>query len=68
MGLLFQQVLIVHYSQQGFRIKTDADATNSSVSGVTYSGNTATGCTDYGVIVDQVRPFVWTSTLLTNLF
>ncbi|KAK7027348.1 hypothetical protein VNI00_015311 [Paramarasmius palmivorus] len=43
-------------NQQGFRIKTDADATNSSVSSVTYSGNTATGCTDYGVIVDQSYP------------
>ncbi|KAJ1301722.1 hypothetical protein OPQ81_008955 [Rhizoctonia solani] len=41
---------------QALRIKTDADATSGSVSGVTYSGNTATGCTDYGVIIDQSYP------------
>ncbi|KAF8749764.1 Glycosyl hydrolases family 28, partial [Rhizoctonia solani] len=27
-----------------------------SVSGVTYSGNHATGCTSYGVIIDQSYP------------
>ncbi|KAK7046056.1 hypothetical protein VNI00_007051 [Paramarasmius palmivorus] len=43
-------------SQQAFRIKTDKDATGSSVSGVHYSGNTATGCTNYGVIIDQSYP------------
>ncbi|CAE6424105.1 unnamed protein product [Rhizoctonia solani] len=41
---------------QGFRIKTDASATGSTVSGIYYSGNTATGCTDYGVIIDQSYP------------
>ncbi|CAE6439184.1 unnamed protein product [Rhizoctonia solani] len=44
---------------QALRIKTDADATrlqSGSVSGVIYSGNTATGCTDYGVIIDQSYP------------
>ncbi|KAG8694019.1 hypothetical protein FRC11_002494 [Ceratobasidium sp. 423] len=41
---------------QALRIKTDADATSGSVSGVTYSGNTATGCTSYGVIIDQSYP------------
>ncbi|GAB1522887.1 hypothetical protein RhiTH_006012 [Rhizoctonia solani] len=41
---------------QGFRIKTDASATGSTVSGIYYSGNTATGCTSYGVIVDQSYP------------
>ncbi|CAE6449432.1 unnamed protein product [Rhizoctonia solani] len=41
---------------QGFRIKTDATATGSTVSGIYYSGNTATGCTSYGVIIDQSYP------------
>ncbi|KAF8691012.1 Glycosyl hydrolases family 28, partial [Rhizoctonia solani] len=41
---------------QALRIKTDASATSGSVSGVTYSGNTAKGCTDYGVIIDQSYP------------
>ncbi|EGN97543.1 glycoside hydrolase family 28 protein [Serpula lacrymans var. lacrymans S7.3] len=43
-------------SQQAFRIKTDASATGSTVSNVTYSGNTATGCTDYGVLITQSYP------------
>ncbi|EUC65130.1 endo-polygalacturonase [Rhizoctonia solani AG-3 Rhs1AP] len=41
---------------QVFRIKTDVTATGSTVSGIYYSGNTATGCTDYGVIIDQSYP------------
>ncbi|CAE6425055.1 unnamed protein product [Rhizoctonia solani] len=41
---------------QALRIKTDNDATSGSVSGVTYSGNTATKCTTYGVIIDQSYP------------
>ncbi|KEP44935.1 endo-polygalacturonase [Rhizoctonia solani 123E] len=41
---------------QALRIKTDANATSGSVSGVTYNGNTATGCTSYGVIIDQSYP------------
>ncbi|CCO36549.1 hypothetical protein RSOLAG1IB_08532 [Rhizoctonia solani AG-1 IB] len=41
---------------QALRIKTDASATSGSVSGVIYSGNSATGCTDYGVIIDQSYP------------
>ncbi|EEB89725.1 hypothetical protein MPER_12145 [Moniliophthora perniciosa FA553] len=41
---------------QALRIKTKADATSASVSGVTYSGNTATGCKRFGVIIDQVNP------------
>ncbi|KAH7910086.1 glycoside hydrolase family 28 protein [Hygrophoropsis aurantiaca] len=43
-------------SQQGFRIKTDADATNSTVTDVTYSGNTATNCTEYGILITQSYP------------
>ncbi|KAK7026803.1 hypothetical protein VNI00_015461 [Paramarasmius palmivorus] len=46
----------VYQFQQAFRIKTDANATGSSVSGIHYSGNTATGCTNYGVIIDQSYP------------
>ncbi|KAF8691002.1 Glycosyl hydrolases family 28, partial [Rhizoctonia solani] len=41
---------------QALRIKTDANAKSGSVSGVTYSGNHATGCTSYGVIIDQSYP------------
>ncbi|KAK7026802.1 hypothetical protein VNI00_015460 [Paramarasmius palmivorus] len=48
--------VMVSQSQQAFRIKTVKSATNSSVSGVHYSGNTARGCTKYGVIIDQSYP------------
>ncbi|CAE6356516.1 unnamed protein product [Rhizoctonia solani] len=41
---------------QALRFKTDKSATSGSVSSVTYSGNTATGCTEYGVIIDQSYP------------
>ncbi|KAF8316158.1 pectin lyase-like protein [Clavulina sp. PMI_390] len=40
----------------GLRIKTDATATNSFVTGVTYSGNTMTGVTGYGVLIDESYP------------
>jgi len=43
-------------SQQAFRIKTDKDATNSRVTDVTYSGNTAINCTSYGVLITQSYP------------
>jgi len=43
-------------SQQGLRIKSDADATDSSVSSVTYSNNKATGITKYGVLITQSYP------------
>ncbi|EIW78097.1 hypothetical protein CONPUDRAFT_75768 [Coniophora puteana RWD-64-598 SS2] len=43
-------------TQQGFRIKTDAAATNSTVSNVTYSNNKATGVYDYGVLMTQSYP------------
>ncbi|KZT19919.1 glycoside hydrolase family 28 protein [Neolentinus lepideus HHB14362 ss-1] len=42
--------------QQAIRIKTDAVATDSSVSNVTYSGNTATGLTKFGILIDQSYP------------
>ncbi|KAG6828695.1 hypothetical protein H0H92_007057 [Tricholoma furcatifolium] len=41
---------------QALRIKTDASSTGSTVTNVTYSGNTATGCTEYGVLIDQSYP------------
>ncbi|KAL0574702.1 hypothetical protein V5O48_007260 [Marasmius crinis-equi] len=43
-------------NDQALRIKTDSDATGASVTGVTYSGNTATGCKRFGVIIDQSYP------------
>ncbi|KAK7045558.1 hypothetical protein VNI00_007390 [Paramarasmius palmivorus] len=43
-------------NDQALRIKTKSDATSASVSGVTYSGNTATGCKRFGVIIDQSYP------------
>uniref|UniRef100_A0A0W0GC44 endo-polygalacturonase n=1 Tax=Moniliophthora roreri TaxID=221103 RepID=A0A0W0GC44_MONRR len=43
-------------NDQALRIKTKANATSASVSGVTYSGNTATGCKRFGVIIDQSYP------------
>ncbi|EIW78033.1 glycoside hydrolase family 28 protein [Coniophora puteana RWD-64-598 SS2] len=42
--------------REPFRIKTDAAATNSSVSNVTYSNNKATGIYDYGVLITQSYP------------
>ncbi|KAG1828202.1 glycoside hydrolase family 28 protein [Suillus variegatus] len=39
-----------------FRIKTDASATNSIVKNVTYSDNTATNCTGFGVLITQSYP------------
>ncbi|KAF7291276.1 Polygalacturonase [Mycena indigotica] len=40
----------------GLRIKVDADATNASVSSVTYEGNTVSGITEYGVLISQSYP------------
>ncbi|KAG1728385.1 pectin lyase fold/virulence factor [Suillus paluster] len=39
-----------------FRIKTDKSAKKSSVSNVTYTANTASNCTDYGVLITQSYP------------
>ncbi|KAB5591987.1 hypothetical protein CTheo_4573 [Ceratobasidium theobromae] len=47
---------VVTNNDQGLRIKTKAKATGSTVSGITYTGNTITGCKKYGVIVDQSYP------------
>ncbi|KAF8129874.1 pectin lyase fold/virulence factor [Boletus edulis] len=43
-------------SVTAFRIKTDKTATNSRVSNVIYSDNTATNCSSYGVLIDQSYP------------
>ncbi|TFK54351.1 glycoside hydrolase family 28 protein [Heliocybe sulcata] len=42
--------------QQAIRIKTDAVASNSTVSNITYIGNTATNLTKFGVLIDQSYP------------
>ncbi|KAJ7594578.1 polygalacturonase [Mycena floridula] len=47
---------IITNNDQALRIKMDADATGSSVSGVTYSNNTGTGMRRFGVIIDQSYP------------
>ncbi|KAG1792354.1 glycoside hydrolase family 28 protein [Suillus plorans] len=43
-------------SAYSFRIKTDTSATNSVVKNVTYSDNTATNCTSFGVLITQSYP------------
>lgn len=43
-------------SVNGLRIKTDATATGSTVSSVVYSGNTLSGITSYGLLIDQSYP------------
>ncbi|QRV99630.1 polygalacturonase [Ceratobasidium sp. AG-Ba] len=47
---------VVTSNDQAFRIKTKASATGSTVSGITYTGNRATNCRKFGVIVDQSYP------------
>ncbi|KAG8876794.1 hypothetical protein FRB97_003917 [Tulasnella sp. 331] len=46
----------VSNSANCLRIKMDADASSSTVSGVTYTGNTCTTITGYGVLIDQSYP------------
>ncbi|KAL0956694.1 hypothetical protein HGRIS_002820 [Hohenbuehelia grisea] len=43
-------------NDQALRIKTKSAATGSTVSGITYSGNTGTGIKKFGVIIDQSYP------------
>ncbi|KAF8308924.1 glycoside hydrolase family 28 protein [Clavulina sp. PMI_390] len=47
---------VVTGAVNGLRIKTVSDATNSVVNTVTYSGNTLSGITKYGVLIDQSYP------------
>ncbi|KAJ7832988.1 pectin lyase fold/virulence factor [Mycena leptocephala] len=49
---------VVTNNANALRIKTDATATGSTVSNVVYSGNTATGTTGFGVLIDQSYPAV----------
>lgn len=43
-------------NDQALRIKTKSAATGSTVTNITYSGNTATGIKRFGVIIDQSYP------------
>ncbi|KIJ42240.1 glycoside hydrolase family 28 protein [Sphaerobolus stellatus SS14] len=43
-------------NDQALRIKMDSDATGSTVSNITYSGNTGTGLRNFGVLIDQSYP------------
>ncbi|KAH9484964.1 Endopolygalacturonase I [Psilocybe cubensis] len=43
-------------NDQALRIKTKSASTGSTVTNVTYSGNTATGIRQFGVIIDQSYP------------
>ncbi|QRV89376.1 polygalacturonase [Ceratobasidium sp. AG-Ba] len=47
---------VITNNDQDLRIKTKSAATGSIVSGITFNGNTATGCKKYGVIIDQSYP------------
>ena len=47
-------MIIGSYSDQALRIKTDASASGSTVTNITYSGNTGTGLRQFGVLIDQV--------------
>ncbi|KAI0705455.1 endo-polygalacturonase PG1 [Earliella scabrosa] len=47
---------IIQNNDQALRIKTKADAKSSSVTNITYSGNTGTGLRQFGVLIDQSYP------------
>ncbi|KAJ7911350.1 endo-polygalacturonase PG1 [Mycena leptocephala] len=47
---------IVSSGANGLRIKTIATAMGASVFGVTYSGNTVSGVTGFGLLIDQSYP------------
>ncbi|KAJ7778363.1 polygalacturonase [Mycena metata] len=47
---------VVTSGANGLRIKTVATATSGSVSGITYSGNTVSGVTKFGLLIDQSYP------------
>ncbi|CAK5280928.1 unnamed protein product [Mycena citricolor] len=46
----------VSNSKYGLRIKVDANASNAKVAGATYSGNTLSGISDYGILISQSYP------------
>ncbi|TDL24140.1 polygalacturonase [Rickenella mellea] len=43
-------------NDQGLRIKTKSAASGSTVSGITYTGNTGSGLRKFGVLIDQSYP------------
>ncbi|EJF61789.1 endo-polygalacturonase PG1 [Dichomitus squalens] len=47
---------VIQDNDQALRIKTDASATGSTVTNITYSGNTGTGLRQFGVLIDQSYP------------
>ncbi|TDL24142.1 endo-polygalacturonase PG1 [Rickenella mellea] len=49
---------VITDNDQALRIKMKVDATNSTVTNITYSGNTASGCRDFGVLIDQSYPSI----------
>ncbi|EJD03049.1 endo-polygalacturonase PG1 [Fomitiporia mediterranea MF3/22] len=54
-GVLITNNKIIN-NDQALRIKTKADATDASVTNITYSGNTGTGMRRFGIIIDQSYP------------
>ncbi|THH01440.1 hypothetical protein EW145_g6915 [Phellinidium pouzarii] len=54
-GIVFTDNTVID-NDQAFRIKMDSDATGSTVSNITYSGNTGTGLRQFGVLIDQSYP------------
>ncbi|KAF8307183.1 polygalacturonase [Clavulina sp. PMI_390] len=47
---------VVSDSMYGLRIKVDSDASDASVSDVTYEGNTVSGISKYGILITQSYP------------
>lgn len=58
---------IIFASANGLRIKTIATATSATVSGVTYSNNTVSGVTNFGILIDQVCSLVPSTTAFDPL-
>ncbi|KAI0657550.1 endo-polygalacturonase PG1 [Cubamyces menziesii] len=54
-GIVIQDNTITN-NDQALRIKTKASATDSTVTNITYSGNTGTGLRQFGVLIDQSYP------------
>ncbi|CCL99495.1 uncharacterized protein FIBRA_01513 [Fibroporia radiculosa] len=54
-GVVFSDNTVTS-SMYGTRIKVDSDATSGGVSNVTWSGNTMSGITYYGVLITQSYP------------
>ncbi|KAI5120648.1 hypothetical protein M0805_007985 [Coniferiporia weirii] len=54
-GIVISDNTIIN-NDQALRIKMDSDASGSTVSNITYSGNTGTGLRQFGVLIDQSYP------------